>query len=508
MTDMLLAVAIALAGFALEVWPRLINRYFGIDTWRFALLADAIRRHGRYPDSVPEKYIVPGSVDNPPFLPFVCSRFTKKWLDRNQGLISPAFDVLQSLTVYGLGYAVTGAPIGGHLAQIFYMLTPVVPLEASNLSLRTPGSLIFLWAMLSVQAYALHPSVWTFILGVAGVTLLTFTHRMAVQVLFFGLIGFTIIDNTARYLLVFLVGVLFSIFAFRGAYLKYLRGQLLMIAFWMYNIHNRLAHQIRGNPTKEKKHTDFVRRIEYMIWKIPVLPFLAVNPWAIYAFVALFLPDYGAMAGVSPWFSVAVKWSVILFVLGILFNTKYMRFLGEGQRYLEYATGAAAAAAAAVVLKFAADPAVWGIVKAAPWIVGAGCLAVILFFQIKLVVNNPDKSVTPALWAVLDHLNAFSGEVRIACLPHGLADAVTYFLTNGKALLSDNSVGVYELVDYWPLLKKPLREIADKYGLTHFLVSTKFVTLEELDIPGFVEAFRREHYVVLVRERMDGHEAA
>lgn len=504
MTDILLALAIALAGFVLEFWPRLFNRYFGIDTWRFTLLADAIRRHGRYPDSVPEKYIVPGSVDNPPFLPFICSRFSKAWLDRNQGLISPAFDVLQSLTVYFLGLAVTGAPVGGHLAQIFYLLTPVVPLEASNLSLRTPGSLIFLWAMLSVQAYALHPGVLTFILGVAGVTLLTFTHRMAVQVLFFGLIGFTVIDNTARYLLVFLCGVLFSIFAFKGAYLKYLRGQLLMIAFWMYNIHNRLAHQIRGNPTSEKKHTDFVRRIEYLIWKIPVLPFLAVNPWAIYAIVALLLPDYGAMAGASPWFSVVIKWSVILFVLGILFNTKYMRFLGEGQRYLEYATAAAAAAAAAVVLKFAADPAVWGIVTSAPWIVGAGCLAVVLFFQIKLVVKNPDKSVTPALWEVLDHLNAFPKEVRIACLPHGLADAVTYFLKNGKALLSDNSVGVYELVDYWPLLKRPLREIADRYELTHFLVSTKFVTLEELDIPGFVEAFRREHYVVLVREETAG----
>ncbi len=499
MIDVFLALAIALAGFALEVWPRLINRYFGIDTWRFTLLADAIRRHGRYPDSVPEKYLVPGSVDNPPLLPWICSRFPKDWLDRNQGLLSPAFDVLQSLTVYGLGHAVTGAAVGGHLAQIFYLLTPVVPLEASNLSLRTLGSLVFLWAMLCVQAYALHPAWWTFVLGVAGVTLLTFTHRMAVQVLFFALIGFTVIDNTARYLLVFLVGLLFSIFAFKGAYLKYLRGQLLMIAFWMYNIHNRLAHQIRGNPTREKKHTDFVRRIEYLIWKIPVLPFLAVNPWTLYAFAALALPDYGAMAGVSPWFGVAVKWSVILFILGILFNTKYMRFLGEGQRYLEYATGAAAAAAAAVVLKWASDPAVWGLVKAAPWVIGLGCLGVILFFQLKLVVKNPDKSVTPALWAVLDHLNAFPGEVRIACLPHGLADAITYFLKNGKALLSDNSVGVYELVDYWPLLRKPLREIADKYGLTHFLVSTKFITLEELDIPGFAEAYRREHYVVLAR---------
>lgn len=498
--DILLALLIAFLGFVFEAWPRVFNRYFGIDTWRFALLGDAIRRTGRYPDSVPEKYIVPGSVDNPPLLPFICSRFSREWLDRNQGYVSPAIDVLQSLTVYVFGYIVSGQAAGGHLAQIIYMLTPVVPLEASNLSLRTLGSLIFMWAMLGVLGYALSPGIVTFVLAVAGVTLLTFTHRMAVQVLFFALIGFAIAENNTSYLTVFLVGVLFSIFAFKGAYLKYLRGQLLMIAFWMYNIHNRLAHQVRGNPTKEKKHTDFVRRIEYMIWKIPVFPFLAVNPWVIYAFAAVLLMPFADMKAADPWFGAAVKWSIILFFLGILFNTKYMRFLGEGQRYLEYATGATAVAAATVILKLQASPAAPYVCKNFQWVLGAGCLGVVLFFQIKLVLKNPDKSVTKPLWDVIDYLNSDPEETRIACMPHGLSDAVTYFLKNGKALLSDNSVGVYELVDYWPLLQKPLMEIADKYRLNYFLVSDKYVTLEELDLPGFELVFERENYKLLKRK--------
>ncbi|GAB6037765.1 hypothetical protein JCM15519_23240 [Fundidesulfovibrio butyratiphilus] len=493
--DILLALGIALAGYCFQVWPRLINRYFGIDTWRFTLLAQYIRDNKKLPESLPHKYLVPGSVDNPPLLPWLCSLLPKDWLDRNQGLISPAFDVLSSLTVYAMGVAASGQAAGGHLAQIVYLLTPVVPLEASNLSLRTLGGLIFTWAMLGVLGYTAHPGVVTFVLAVAGVVLLSMTHRMAMQVLFFTLFWLAMVEGSIRPLLAFAVGLLVSIFATRGLYLRYLRGHLLMISFWMYNIQNRLAHQVRGNPTAQRKHTDFVRRIEYLIWKIPVAPFFAVNPWILYVFCAVF----SVPAADNLWLSLFVKWSVILFFLGILFNLPLLRFLGEGQRYLEFGTTAAAAAAGTMILKFAAQPSLPGIVHVLPCVIGVGCFALIVFFQVKLVVRNPDKSVTPALRAVIAHLNGRPHEVRLACLPHGLADAMAYFLNNGRVLLSDNSVGVWELADWFPLITKPLREIADKYDLNAFLVSTTFVTPEEIDLPGFSVTMRQGNLIVYER---------
>lgn len=496
MFDFIIALGISLAGFGLQVWPRLINRYFGIDTWRFTLLAQYIRDNKKLPDSLPHKYIVPGSVDNPPLLPWLCSLLPKDWLDRNQGLVSPAFDVLGSLTVFFMGYVATGQAAGGHFAQMVYLLTPVVPLEASNLSLRTLGSLIFTWAMLMVQSYVLHPAWWTFLIGVAGVMLLSMTHRMAMQVLFFTLFWMAMVTRDVNHLLVFAVGILGSVFLSKGLYLRYLRGHLLMISFWMYNIHNRLAHQVRGNPTAQRKHTDFVRRIEYLIWKIPVAPFLAVNPWILYSFCAVFsvLPQ-----AADPWMKTYVLWSVTLFFLGILFNLPLLRFLGEGQRYLEFGTSAAAAVAGAMILRFQSNPEVWGVVRYLPCIIGLGCLILVLFFQLKLVVKNPDKSITPALRELIDYLNARPFEVRLACLPHGLADAVTYFLNNGKVLLSDNSMGVWELVDWFPLITKPLTGIAEKYGLNTFLVSTNFVKPEELDLPGYEITFHRDNLILFER---------
>lgn len=493
-----IAISISAGSFILQIWPRIKNRYFGIDTWRFALLADYIRNNKNFPEAIPEKYIIPGSVDNPPVLPLILSIFPKKWLDRNQGVISPFFDILHSLTVFFMGYIVTGKPTGGYIAQIIYALTPVVPLEASNLTLRTLSSLIFTWTMLAVQTYVFSHSIFSLVLALALIILLAYTHRMSVQILFFSFILFTIIDRDPLYLMVFFSGMLLATFLFKGQYLKYLRGQLLLISFWMYNIQNRLAHQVRGNPTKRNIPTDFVRKIEYFINKIPLVPFFAINPWILFIFWAAWPNNF--LATDSVWVSIMLKWSFILFGFGVLFNLKSLRFLGEGQRYLEYGTSAVAVVASAAILKLYSSLNPWFVTLVFPWVLGVICLGTIIFFQKRLVVDNPDKSITPALWSVIDFLNNQKDEVRIACIPHGLADALAYFLKTGKVLLSDNSIGVWELQDFWPLIKKPLTEIADKYNLNYFLISTRYVRLDEIHISHFEKIFVKGNYILLQRK--------
>lgn len=490
--DIGIAFLISFLSFVLQIWPRIKNRFFGIDTWRFLLLADYIRKNRKLPESIPEKYIVPGSVDNPPVLPILLSLFPKKWLEKNQSLISPLFDFLHSLTLFIMGYYITKNPLGGYMAQIIYALTPVVPLEASNLSLRTLSSLTFTWVMFSVQAYVMSPSVMAFCIAVALIVLLAYTHRMSMQVLFFLLLIFAMIDKNPAYLIIFFLGLSAAVFPFKGLYLRYLRGQLLLISFWMYNIQNRLAHQVRGNPTPKKRHVDFVRRMEYLINKIPVLPFIAVNPWILFVFFAI-----GANINNGMWPPILIKWSLSLFILGIIFNIKYLRFLGEGQRYLEYGTGAVALTASFIILKLEPGVLIFALVLLLTLI----CLGIILFMQRKVVLNNPDKSITPALWSVIEFLNKWEGEVRIACIPHSLADALAYFLNNGKVLLSDNSIGVWTLQDFWPFIKKPLKDTADTFGLNFYLISTNYVRLDEINIPDFENVFEEDNYILLQRKK-------
>jgi len=63
---------------------------------------------------------------------------------------------------------------------------------------------------------------------------------------------------------------------------------------------------------------------------------------------------------------------------------------------------------------------------------------------------------------------------------------------------------VWELVDWFPLITKPLTAIAEKYGLNAFLVSTNFVKPEELDLPGYEITFRQDNLILY--EKAEGGE--
>jgi len=500
-----IVVIVASMSFILQIWPRLKNRYFGIDTWRFLLLADYIRQHKKFPDVIRNAYIIETPMDNPPLLPLILSFFKKKWMDRNQGFVSPVFDIITNISVFIISFLLTKDYVTSFLAQIIYSLTTVVTLEASNLSLRTLSNLIFSWTVVFSIFYA-QIEIWPyFILAVLFLVLLSYTHRMSVQVLFFLFIGLTIWSRDVTYLVIFFVGIFLSVFLFNGYYLRFLRGHLLMISFWMYNIQNRLAHQIRGNPSRKNKHVDFVRRVEYLIWKIPVLPLLGPNLWNILVFIftGLYFLDHDfLMPFPNLIFTAFMQWSIILFIAAIIFNLKHLRFLGEGQRYLEYATVPSAIVSASLLRsawlnKNTSMLAVWIIFVGVG--IGLVSLILIIFFQRKLVLDNPDKSVTQDLWNVIDYLNAQKEQVRIACIPYGLSDALAYFLKNKRVLLSDNSVGVWELRDFWPLIKRPLQEIADKYNLNFFLVSSNYVGVDEIKIVTFKKVFEKGPYVLLRR---------
>ena len=84
-----------------QVYPRFINRYFGVDVWSRMLEADHIRKNGhKIPmGKISDGYIIEGYLDYPPALPWLLSFISKKNLLSLQGFISPLFDVLQNILV-------------------------------------------------------------------------------------------------------------------------------------------------------------------------------------------------------------------------------------------------------------------------------------------------------------------------------------------------------------------------------------------------------------------------
>ncbi len=485
---------IPILSFILQIRPRLYNRYFGVDTWRHLMLADYIRQHKRLPDVIKDKYLVEGPYDYPPTLLVILSLFPKKFLEKYQWLISPIFDFIHNLLLFVLVYLLTKNLFMALVAQIVYSLTPIVVLENSNLNTRSLGALILTLAFFPLLLYSIYGNPILLVVAVLFSILLFFSHRFSTQVLFFLSICFTLYEQNILYFGIFLLSGVGALVLSKGYYLRILRGHILLLKLWFKNIERRFAHQVRG--VEKAGGSDFITRSYRLSCKMSPVTIMASNPWIIFIPLALILKDrfYPGISQVL--FSKLVIWSIVTFLLAIATTwIKSLRFLGEGQRYLESGAFPTALISAFFISKFL-------LVKyhplgiLIPLLFAGGLLGGILYIQKKAIIEDTNRTITPALWKVIEFLRQRKEGVRIACLPHALADAIMYF-TPSKTLLTDNSTGNWKLLDFWPTLQKPFPEIAKKYHLNYLLVNENYVKISELKLPSSHVALRIENLYLL-----------
>src|SRR3990170_317551 len=121
---------IPLLSLLLQVWPRLINRYFGIDTWRHLMFAEYIRAHKHLPESITDRYIVNAPFDYPPGILIFLSLFSKSFTDKYQFIFSPIFDFIHNLFIFWATIFLTHDLMTALFAQVIASLVHLVVMEA------------------------------------------------------------------------------------------------------------------------------------------------------------------------------------------------------------------------------------------------------------------------------------------------------------------------------------------------------------------------------------------
>lgn len=494
-------IIITFLGFCLQVWPRYFNRYFGIDTWRHLDIADYIRRHG-IPERMPPKYLIDGPFDYPPIFLWLLSKFSRKFLERYEWLVSPALNILTSFLVFGFTLFLTKNFLGSVIAMSVFILTPIIALEASQLSTRPIGMLLFNFVYLAVIYFSASHNLWMFLMSVVLLAVLLLTHKMPVQTLFFLLIFFSILDRTFWYAAIFLSSAVLAVIISKGYYIKIFKGHIAILNFWRVHIKNRYAHQIRG-LSEEAPSPDPIIRIQRLIRKVPISSVVGANPWIVFIIIAMiFLKP-------QEWNYFAVEDGMFykllytpLFLCAVSFIVKIIRplgFLGEAERYLEYS--ALPASVTAVFLLFGTIPDGKSYLTMALLVlVGGVCLGSIIFLQRKIVLQDRERTVTRDLRAIFDYLNRLKEkeEIKLATMPLYLVAFTMYFVDGIKVLSTESAVAhITGLSDYFPVLKKPLAEIFKSFGINYCLVNEHYVAVEELDLPS-KEVVRKEgHYTLL-----------
>ena len=96
----LYGLVIPVLSFFLQVWPRLINRYFGVDTWRHLMVADYVRENRHLPESMKSRYILPAPFGYPPVIVILLAIFPKKIAEKFQFVFSPLFDSFSNYFIF------------------------------------------------------------------------------------------------------------------------------------------------------------------------------------------------------------------------------------------------------------------------------------------------------------------------------------------------------------------------------------------------------------------------
>ena len=477
----LIPFLIPFLSFLLQSYPRFFNRFFGVDVWTRLLETDHVRKnHHKIPkDKLSGQFIIDGYFDYPPIFPTLLSYFPKNTLLQIQGFIAPFIDALHVLFIFYIASFLTGNVWFALIAQLLYMATPMIALENSYLTPRSLGYLNFSITTVSLLLFIATTNPLWLVIGVVSAVLIFLTHRFATQSFLFISIFFTYFLNTPLFIQVFLFGFASAVILTEGYYLRVLKGHLFNIYFWVCNLDFRFAHQVRGILKKETK-TEWVGKVYQFLSVFSPVAVFGLNPWAFSAFVYEAVVYLGWIPG-SFLLHTFAAWILFFYAFGVVvLKIKHLMPIGEGQRYMEMATLPSVFLSTYLAFKLFDTP-----YRQLTAIVLAGIiifnLTLILVIQLKGVINDKNRSVTGELQKIFLYVNKMKKTPRIICVPHQNTTLMVYH-TKAQVFVNADNPGLMRVQETYPILKKSLKEMAEKYDLTHALIRTGFVTLKELNL--------------------------
>lgn len=495
-SQLLVSLIIPLASLLLQFYPRIFNKYFGVDVWTRLLEIQHVKlaRH-KIPGVIKKGFIIDGNFDYPIIFPWLFSFFSKKFLLKIQGVVSPFFDSLQNILVFYITFSLTSNLNASLLAQVMYSLIPIIPIENSYLTPRSLGYFIFTLAFYPIFLFHINQNSNLLIISLLFTTLLFLTHRFALQSLIFISIFFSFVDSSFVYILNIILGFILATILTKGFYLRVLKGHLYNIYFWIKNYKYRFAHQIYR--LKFTKRSDWVGRIYSLLSVFSPIFLFAINFWAFSGIVYLFLyfnkplnfPDNIIFFKMS-------LWILFFYIFGsIVLRFKRLIPIGEGQRYMEMASVPSVILSS--VLFFYSLKAYGQLTIAVLIILLLGNLSVILFFQIKGIITDKNRSLTKDLQNAYKYINRIKGTPRIICIPHQIT-TMTVYNTKADVLVNADNPGLMKIQEVYPILKKPISYLKKKYSLDYLLLRESFAKLEDLKIKN-PEIVYRSGDVILIR---------
>lgn len=487
---LLISLIIPIIAFIFESYPRFLNRKFGVDIWTHLLYLKEYHKQKGIPKKIENGFLVPGSYDYPPAFIFILSKFPFKYVEKYEFLFSPFFDAIHLILIFFISFYLTNSLAIALVTQFLYMLTPIIIIENSSATPRSLGYTLFTIVFMLMFLFILSQNYLLILLAIFFGSLIFLSHRFTTQGFLFFSVFFSVIDKNIIYVIIFLISLILAIIISQGFYLRVLRGHIGNLIFWQRNIKYRFAHQIKGNY-KEHKTEDFVFKVYNQFLKFPPFVFTITNPWTLPVFYILLFSFPSDIL-----FQQFVWWVVFSYILALLTTwIPKLRFLGEGQRYLELSAFPAVFLSTGVLFKFLGTAISWYVIISY-LLISILSFITIIVIQRKAIIKDTLRSITPQMEEMFTYLNSLKNKPRLFCIPHQITTNIIYH-TNCPVLVNADYANIQKISEVYPYIRKPVRVIMKEYNLDMILLNEEYAHIGDLKLGKYVIVKRVDNFILL-----------
>ena len=486
----LISLILPLVAFIFEVYPRFLNRKFGVDIWTHLLYLKEYHKQKKIPGKIENGFLVPGEYDYPPVFIFILSKFPLKFVEKYEFIFSPFFDSLLIILIFYISFYLTGNLFLSLVTQIIYILTPIIVLENSSATPRSLGYSLFTILFLSLFLFIQNGQVALFLIAVFCGTLIFLSHRFTTQGFLFFSIFFTIFEKSPVYVGTFILSFILAIVLSKGFYLKVLKGHIGNLKFWAKNINYRFSHQIKGTY-EEYKTKDFIFRIYNEFLKFPPFVLAITNPWTLPVFYIFFFAK-----PLVPLLLRMLSWVMLSYVLALLTTwIPKLRFLGEGQRYLELSAFPTAFLASKLLFESLKTES--GVLFIGIYVLfGTGSAVTILVIQRKGIIKDKLRTITPSMQIMFSYLKKLKVKPKLLCIPHQITTNTIYH-TGCPVFVNADYSNINKISEVYPYLKKPVADIMKKYALNMILLNEDYAKIEDLNLDKYKIVKKFDNFLLI-----------
>lgn len=475
MKELLVSLIIPIFAIILESYPRILNRKFGVDIWTHLLYLKEFHKKEKIPGKIENGFLVAGEYDYPPAFILLLSKFPLNFVEKYEFLFSPFFDALHLLIIFFIVFLLTGNIWLALCTQVIYLLTPIIVLENSSATPRSLGYLLFSVVFLSLFYFSDSNNILFFAVAVALGALIFLSHRFTTQGYLFFALFFSFLERDLIYLLSFFTSLILTIVISRGFYLKVLRGHIGNLKFWADNIEFRFAHQIKGKYETHKT-SDFIFRLYNQFLKFPPFVLAITNPWTLPVFFVFFLSN-----AADPMQSRFIWWVAFSYLLALTTTwIPKLRFLGEGQRYLELSAFPAAYISSRFLFQ-SLETTSSALVVLVYLAIAVSSLITIVVIQRKGIINDSLRTLTPVMQKMFDYLKSLPNKPKLLVIPHQITTNTIYH-TDAKVFVNASYEGIRKISEVYPFMRRPVREIMKKYNLDMILLNSDYASVDDLNL--------------------------